>query len=115
VANSVWKQWQFQFGNFALDNGNSYNREWYAGAHLFDKNPGEYVVKVFRKGVQIREMSFTVGADGRIAVPPYSAQLPMPNHQIFVPVKVTDPAEKYNAAAWKTEAFFGNPVTGFGQ
>ena len=36
----------------------------YPNAFYVDKNPGDYIVKVYRNGVQVRESSFTVGADG---------------------------------------------------
>lgn len=33
--------------------------------------------------------------------------------RIVLPEKVTDTTEKWNATAWKTDAFYGNPLTGF--
>ncbi len=113
APNNIWKQWQFSWGNFVLENGNPYNKEWYANAHFFDRNPGDYVVKIFRKGVQIREISFAVGADGRFVVPAYASQVPIPNYSFITPVKVLDPSEKWNINSWKTDAFFANPVSGF--
>ena len=110
---NYWKRWQFQFGNFRFDNNGSFNRDYYPKAHYADKNPGDYTVKIFRGGVQIRELSFTIGPDGRFVTPGYSSQIYMPYYRFLVPVKVSGTAEKWNAAAWKTDAFYGNPLTGF--
>jgi hypothetical protein len=38
----------------------------------------------------------------------------MPYYRMIVPVKVTGTGgEKWDAAAWKTDAFYGNPLSGF--
>lgn len=107
-----WKRYQFQWNNLRVDNNGSFNREYYPNAHYTDKNPGEYIVKIYRNGTQIRELSFTVGADGRFVIPAYSNQIPLPFYRIILPVKVLG-TEKWDAASWKTEAFYGNPITGF--
>ncbi len=109
---NIWKRWQFQWGNFRFDNNGGFNRDYYPNAHYADKNPGEYTVKIYRNGTQIRELSFTVGADGRFVSPAYTNQIPLPYHRTVLPVKVIG-TEKWDAAGWKTDAFYGNPVTGF--
>lgn len=109
---NYWKRWQFQWGNFLFDNNGTFNRENYPNAFYADKNPGDYTVKIYRSGTQIREMNFTIGADGRFAVPAYTKDVYMPYHRIFLPVKIIG-AEKWNPAAWKTDAFYGNPLSGF--
>jgi hypothetical protein len=109
----IWKRWQFQWGNFLVDNNGPFNRENFPKAHFMDKNPGEYTVRVFHNGAPIRETSFTVGADGRYGVPAYSDQIFMPYHHIILPVKMTAAPDKFNPHAWKTDAFYGNPLNGF--
>jgi hypothetical protein len=109
----VWKQWRFQWGDLLFDNNGSFNRENYPKAFYLDKNAGDYTVKIYRGGTQIRELGFSVGADGKFVVPAYTSQIPMPYHAIVLPVKVVGTAEKMNAAAWKTDAFYGNPLSGF--
>lgn len=108
-----WRQFQFQWRNILFDNNGTFNRANYPNAFYLDKNPGVYTVKIYDKGTQIRELEFTIGSDGRFVRPAYSDQVFMPYHAIFLPVKVTAPDEKWNAAAWKTDAFYGNPLTGF--
>lgn len=108
-----WKRWEFQWRNFLFDNNGTFNRENFPNAFYADKNPGEYTVKIYRNGTQIRELGFNIGADGKYSVPAYTDQVFMPYHRIILPVKVMGTDEKWNANAWKTEAFYGNPLTGF--
>lgn len=107
-----WKRYQFQWNNLRVDNNGGFNRDDYPNALYTDKNPGEYTVKIYRNGTQIREMNFTVGADGKFVVPAYSNQIPLPFYRIILPVKVMG-TEKWDVNNWKTEAFYGNPLTGF--
>jgi hypothetical protein len=109
---NYWKRWQFQWGNFRFDNQGTFNRDYYPKALYADKNPGDYLVKIYRNGAPIRELSFAIGPDGRLVVPAYSNQIFLPYHRIILPVKIIG-AEKWDAAAWKTDAFYGNPLAGF--
>lgn len=110
---NIWKRWQFQWGNFRFDNNGGFNRDYYPKALYADKNPGDYTVKIYRNGTQIRELSFSIGADGRFVVPAYTSRIPLPYHRIILPVKVIGTTEKWDATVWKTDAFYGNPLTGF--
>jgi len=110
---TVWKRWQFQWNNVLFDNNGSFNRDNFPNAHYVDKNPGAYTVKIYRNNAQIRELSFTVGADGRFIAPAYSNQIPLPYYRLILPVKAIGTTEKWNTAAWKTDAFYGNPLSGF--
>jgi hypothetical protein len=75
--------------------------------------PGEYTVKVFYKGQQVREAKFNVAANGAIAPNAFSDKIFLMNHKVLVPAKVTGTAEKWNPATWKTDMFYGNPLAGF--
>ncbi len=108
----VWKLWNFEWENFRFDNGGTFNRENYPNAHYADQNPGEYTVKILRRGAPLRELKFTVLPDGRLDGGDAGKQIFLPYHKILVPAKVTGNTEKWNPAAWKTEAFYGNPLTG---
>jgi hypothetical protein len=110
---NYWKRWQFGWNNLRFDNNGTFNRDYYPKAHYADKNPGEYVVKIYRNGEQIRELSFEIGADGRIVVPAYMNQFFLPYYRVILPAKVIGASEKWNATAWKSEAFYGNPPSGF--
>jgi hypothetical protein len=108
----VWKVWNFQWENFRFDNGGSFNHDLYPNAHYADKNPGEYTVKVYRKGTEVREIKFTVQPDGKLQ-DQFAGQIFLPYYKIIVPVKIVGTTEKWNTNAWKTDAFYGNPMTGF--
>ncbi|HEY8561561.1 MAG TPA: type VI secretion system tube protein Hcp [Pyrinomonadaceae bacterium] len=112
-ADKIWKRYQLFFNNFRMDGNGSYNPEYFPSAHFADKNPGEYTVKVYQNGAPIREFAFTVGADGRFVNPAYASQIPLPYYRFVVPVKFTGAGEKWDQAAWKTDSFYGNPLTGF--
>jgi type VI protein secretion system component Hcp len=109
----VWKRWQFNWANFRVHNNGGFNPENFPRAHFADKNPGEYTFKIYRSGTPIRELAVTVGADGRFVAPAYSSRIPLPYYRLILPVKIIGNGEKWNPAAWKTDAFYGNPLEGF--
>lgn len=113
APDKIWKRWQFQWRSFIYDNNGGFNRDNFPNAFYPDKNPGDYTVKIYRSGTQIRELSFTVGADGRYTVPAYSGQIFMPYYRVILPAKVIGTTEKWTVNDWKTDAFYGNPLTGF--
>ncbi len=79
---------------------------------FINQSPGEYTVKVFYKGEQVRETRFSI-ADGNFADNDLAKQNKISTNKIILPVKVIGNVDKWNAAAWKTDAFYGNPLTGF--
>ena len=86
----------------------------YPDAHFLDKNPGEYEIKVLRKGDLARTLRFTVGADGKIADNGVVAQNKIGGIRQLVPVKVVGAGDgQWDASAWKAGAFYGNPLAGF--
>jgi hypothetical protein len=112
APNNTWKRWLFQWHNFRFDNNGNFQRDNYPNAFYADKNPGEYTVKIYRNGTQIRELGFAIGTDGKIVVPNYSDQIPLPFYRIILPVKISG-TEKWDSVIWKTDAFYGNPISGF--
>ncbi|MEQ1764311.1 MAG: hypothetical protein ABL984_14365 [Pyrinomonadaceae bacterium] len=114
AANTHWQRWNFQWmKRIIVHNNGDFNMDNYPNAHYIDRNPGEYVVKVFKGATQVRETSFTVGADGRIVDAGYYKPGDLFYYRVLIPVKILDKTEKWNPTAWKTEAFYGNPMTGF--
>jgi hypothetical protein len=106
--------WEFYWPKFMVENS-----DWVRSRKpnsIFTKDkPGDYTVKVFHKGVQVRETQFTIDATGRIAPNAFSDKISLTNFKIVVLVKVTGTLDKWNPATWKTDAFYGNPLPGFGQ
>ena len=98
---------------FVYDNGGEFNHANYPDTFFADKNPGDYIVKIYRKGVQVRELKFSIGPDSRIVDAGYQKPMTLTEYKVIVPVKVIGAAEKWNATAWQTDAFYGNPLPGF--
>src|SRR5580765_2576115 len=67
--------------------------------------PGEYTVKVFYKGDQVRETSFNI-ADGNFADNGLAKQNNISTDKILLPIKVIGTADKWNSSTGKTEGFF---------
>lgn len=82
--------------------------------HLFSGNPGEYEIKILERGRLARSLKFSVAEDGSIVDNGIATANKLGSDKIIVPVKfIGAPDGVWNKLAWKTEAFFGNPLTGF--
>ncbi|HET7840448.1 MAG TPA: hypothetical protein VFM21_02520 [Terriglobia bacterium] len=77
-----------------------------------NSNPGDYEVKVLLVGHLARSIKFTVGAGGKFDNGIAGANK-LGSDRVIVPVQVIGSAESWDKAAWKTDAFYGNPLTGF--
>jgi hypothetical protein len=76
-------------------------------------NPGGYEVKVLWNNKLARSLKFTVGAEGGFNNGIASANK-LGSDRIIIPVTIIgDQDGQWDRAAWKTEAFYGNPLTGF--
>lgn len=113
-----YRLWQFSWKNFKVESfeqattNASYVRQ-PDGIYTKDK-PGEYTVKIFHKGVQVRETKFTIQPNGHLAPNAFASQIPLNLLKAVIPVKVMGTLDKWTPTAWKTEAFYGNPLSGFG-
>lgn len=76
------------------------------------KNPGEYEVKVLLVGNLARSIKFKVDASGNFDTG-IAAANKLGINRVIVPVQVIGSQETWDNAAWKTDAFYGNPLTGF--
>ena len=87
--------------------------------HRVLANPGEYEIKVLWDDELARSIKFTVGPDGQLAGgPPLLYKIDARNDArmtgVMVPVQVIGTQDgPWDRNAWKTEAFYGNPLTGF--
>ena len=76
-------------------------------------NPGEYEVKVLLAGHLARSIKFKVGADGKLDKSLAIANK-LGSDKALVPVQVMGNRETaWDKSAWKSGAFYGNPLTGF--
>jgi len=77
------------------------------------KNPGAYELKVLWQNHLARSIKFSVGADGKFD-DSISKQNNLGDARAIVPVQIIGEQDgKWNKTAWKTDAFYGNPLTGF--
>jgi hypothetical protein len=81
--------------------------------YLLSANPGDYEFKLLWNNHLARSIKFTAGADGKFDNGIASANK-LGSNRVIVPVQIIgDQDGKWDRAAWKTEAFYGNPLTGF--
>ena len=81
--------------------------------HILKGNPGDYEIKVLRDGKPSRSIKFSVGDDGKLD---YSLEKSNQFHHdvMIVPVQILDDQDgQWNHDEWKTDAFYGNPLTDF--
>ena len=76
-------------------------------------NPGEYEFKVLWNNKLARSIKFTVGQNGKLDNGIATANK-LGIDRVVVPVQIIgDQDGTWDKNAWKTDAFFGNPLTGF--
>ncbi len=81
--------------------------------HLLTENPGEYEIKVMSGGRLVRSVKVTVDAEGSFDNG-IGAAGKLGRLGVVVPVKVLGTADgAWDKLAWKTGAYYGNPLTGF--
>jgi hypothetical protein len=81
--------------------------------HLLKDNPGDYEVKVLRKNKLARSIKFTVDQDGKFDQS-ITTSNKMGDDRAIVPVQIIDDQDgQWDHDAWKTDAFYGNPLSGF--
>jgi hypothetical protein len=106
-----WERWNFRWNQVRAFNADENNK---SAFFLLNSNPGEYEVKVLRDGDLARSMKFTIGVDGTFADNGVAKQNNLGWFGLLLPVKVIGTSDgTWDANAWKTEAFYGNPLTGF--
>jgi hypothetical protein len=82
--------------------------------HVFSENPGEYEIKMIYKGRLARSMKFSVDAAGKIVENGIGTNNKLGRERVIVPVQVLGESDgPWDRNAWKTDAFYGNPLTGF--
>ena len=78
------------------------------------KNPGEYEIKILENGKLARTAKFTMGSNYQLVDTGIAKQNNLGTGRIVVPVQIIgDQDGTWDRNAYKTDAFFGNPLTGF--
>jgi hypothetical protein len=76
------------------------------------KNPGEYEIKVLQNGKLARTAKFSFGSDYKFVDNGIGKQIG--TYRMLVPAVMSgDQDGVWDRNAWKTDAFYGNPLTGF--
>jgi len=113
-GNTRWERWNFSWGLVRGWNTDTSSANNTSQIFFLNKNPGEYEVKVLRDGDLSRSAKFTVGADGKLVDNGIAQKNSLGGFAMVVPVKVIGAGDgQWDANAWKTDAFYGNPLSGF--
>ena len=113
-GNTRWERWNFAWGLVRGWNTDTSSANNTSQIFFLNKNPGEYEVKVLRDGELARSAKFTVGPDGRLVDNGIAQKNNLGGFAMILPVKVIGAADgQWDANAWKTDAFYGNPLAGF--
>jgi hypothetical protein len=76
-------------------------------------NPGEYEFKVLWNNKLARSIKFTVGPNGKLDNGIATANK-IGTERVIVPVQIIGVQDgQWNTTAWRTDAFYGSPLTGF--
>jgi hypothetical protein len=109
-----WERWKFSWGQVRGWNADTSSANNTSQLFFLAANPGEYEVKVLRDGDLARSAKFTVGADGRLVDNGITQKNNLGGLAMVLPVKLLGTGDgQWDANAWKTDAFYGNPLTGF--
>ncbi len=108
-----WARVRCTFGNVRGHDRTGEEPGMFGALYQLDKNPGEYEVKVLWNNKLARSVKFTVAPGGKFDNGIASANK-LGSDRVIVPVQIVgDQDGAWDKAAWKTEAFYGNPLTGF--
>lgn len=113
-GNTRWERWTFSWGSVRGWNTDTSSANNTSDIFFMNQKPGEYEVKVLRDGDLARSAKFTVGPDGRLVDNGITQKNNLGGLAMILPVKVIGAADgQWDPNAWKTGAFYGNPLTGF--
>lgn len=109
-----WERWKFSWGHVRGWNTDTSSANNTSQLFFLAANPGEYEVKVLRDGDLARSAKFTVGTDGRLVDNDITQKNNIGGLAMVLPVKILGAGDgQWDANAWKTDAFYGNPLVGF--
>jgi hypothetical protein len=111
----IWKRWKCTFSNvLPWNKSGDKNETAFGRLYLLSENPGDYEIKILYKGRLFRALKFAVDADGKIVDNGIATANKLGSERVIVPVQVIgDQDGLWNREAWKTEAFYGNPLVKF--
>ena len=110
---SEWEPNKYQWGHSECQYTHIWDNAPDNGGFSIHKNPGDYEIKVLIVNHLARSIKFTVNADGSFNNGVASANK-LGHGVVIVPVQVIgNQTANWDKLAWKSGAFYGNPLTGF--
>ncbi len=111
----IWTRMRCSFPNIkAWNKTGEENKTMFGPLYLLNENAGDYEIEIIYKGHLVRSIKFAVDAEGKIVDNGVGKNNKLGNNRVIVPVQVLGDADgMWDKTAWKTEAFYGNPLTGF--
>jgi hypothetical protein len=109
-----WREFKFSWPHRAefIVSEDLRNYTAYQNTLFINQMPGEYVVKVYYNGDQVRETKFSIGSNGTYADNGIAKQNNLTTNKIILPVRIMGTLDKWNAVNAKAQGFYGNPVNG---
>ena len=111
----IWTRWRCNFPNVRAWNKTGEKIDSMFGPlYMMSENAGDYEIKILYKGHLVRSIKFAVDAQGKIVDNGIATSNKLGTDRVIVPVQVLGDADgQWDKSAWKTDAFYGNPLTGF--
>ena len=111
----IWTRWRCNFPNVRAWNKTGAKIESMFGAqYLMSENPGDYEIKILHQGHLARSIKFAVESEGRLADNGIGTANKLGHARIIVAVQVLGDSDgQWDKNAWKNDAFYGNPLSGF--
>ena len=111
----IWQRWKCTFSNvLPWNKSRDKNETLFGRLYLFSENPGEYEMKLIWNGHLIRSFKFAVDAEGKLVDNGIASANKLGSDRVIVPVQVVGEQDgPWDRSAWKTDAFYGNPLKGF--
>lgn len=111
----IWTRMRCNFPNIkAWNRTGEENKTMFGPLYLLSENAGDYEIKIIYKGHLVRSIKFAVDSEGKIVDNGIGTSNKLGNSRVVVPVQVLGDSDgPWDRNAWKTDAFYGNPLTGF--
>jgi hypothetical protein len=111
----IWTRRKCTFNNvIPWNKTRDSNETMFGRLHLFSENPGEYELKIMHNGRLIRTLKFAADREGKLVDNGIAKGNKLGSDRMIVPITVLgDHDGPWDRNAWKTDAFYGNPLTGF--
>jgi hypothetical protein len=110
----IWTRWKCYFPNVKAWDKTGDEPGMFGPSYMLGANSGDYEIKILFKGHLVRSIKFAVDAGGKIVDNGIASTNRLGSDRVIVPVQVIGDSDgAWDRTVWKTDAFYGNPLTGF--